>query len=116
MKLIIAGTRTLRIAPDLIIKELRDAGWAPTVVISGCAKGPDSDGEFWAWHLGIPIERHPADWKKHGRKAGPIRNRQMAELCDAALVFWDGQSRGTRNLLDELKRLGKPVRVVRKPP
>lgn len=58
-------------------------------------------GERWADAHGIPIERYPADWTKYGRGAGPLRNREMAEKADAALVIWDGVSRGSKSMIRE---------------
>jgi len=51
----------------------------------------------------------PADWDTHGRAAGPIRNKQMAEYGDALLLIWDGESRGSANMKSNMKKLGKPV-------
>src|SRR5690606_7393936 len=73
-------------------------------VVSGCAPGIDSLGIQWAEEKAIPIMRFPADWAKHGRAAGPIRNRQMAEYVGPSgylVCVWDGKSRGTRNMIEE---------------
>ena len=56
---------------------------------------------------------HPADWDKHGKAAGPIRNAEMAEVADALIAFWDGQSRGTANMISLAKSKGLSVAVVR---
>ncbi len=79
------------------------------VIISGGASGADSIGERYAMEHGLEIERYPADWKKYGKSAGPIRNQQMADICDFVICFWDGQSRGTRSMIDCAKKLGKDV-------
>jgi len=113
MKLIIAGSRTLVLSQSRITAELERAGWKPTCIISGCARGPDTAALDWAEDRGIPVERHPADWSRHGKAAGPLRNREMAQAGDALLLFWDGASRGSASMLREMERLGKPVRVVR---
>ncbi len=83
-----------------------------TQVVSGCAKGADTLGEQYAEENGIEIKRFPADWNKHKRAAGPIRNRQMAEYADVLIAVWDGSSRGTKNMIDEMNKLGKPVFVI----
>lgn len=78
-------------------------------VVSGCAPGIDTLGIQWAEEKAIPIMRFPADWAKHGRAAGPIRNRQMAEYVGQSgylVCVWDGKSRGTRNMIEEAKRVG----------
>lgn len=106
MRLVIAGSRQIRAdtADNLVFAAMARWGVTPTVVLSGTATGIDEAGERWAEARGIPIERYPADWKTHGRKAGPLRNRQMAEAADAALVIWDGVSRGSKNMLSEAKK------------
>ncbi|MBE6562618.1 MAG: DUF2493 domain-containing protein [Ruminococcaceae bacterium] len=81
------------------------------VIVSGGASGADLIGERYALEHGLAIERYPADWKKYGRSAGPIRNQQMAKVCDFVICFWDGQSRGTRSMIDCAKKMGKDVYI-----
>ena len=47
------------------------------LLIHGAARGADSLGGEWAAARGVPVQAFPADWKKHGRAAGPKRNQQM---------------------------------------
>lgn len=75
-------------------------------------RGADALGEHWATAHGIPVERFPADWDKHGRAAGPIRNEAMAREGDALVVFWDGESRGSYSMLCEMLERQKPYRVI----
>lgn len=79
-----------------------------TEVVSGCARGVDRAGEIWAADHMIPVKHFPADWNRHGKAAGPIRNGEMAEYADGALLLWDGVSRGTTNMKEHMERLGKP--------
>ncbi len=81
------------------------------VILSGCASGADAIGERYAEENGLEVEKHPADWEKYGRSAGPRRNKQMAEICDYVICFWDGESRGTKSMIDFAKRCNKPVNV-----
>lgn len=83
------------------------------IIVSGHASGADSLGERYAEERGLKVELHPADWNKHGRAAGPIRNAEMAETSDALIAFWDGQSRGTKNMIDLAKSKGLKVAIVR---
>lgn len=50
----------------------------------------------------------PADWDKYGRAAGPIRNKQMLEYIleenPIVAAFWDGKSRGTKNMIDQASK------------
>lgn len=83
------------------------------IIVSGHATGADSLGERYASEKGLSVELHPADWAKHGRAAGPIRNEEMALVADALIAFWDGQSRGTKNMIDTANAKGLKVAIVR---
>ena len=83
------------------------------VIISGEARGADTLGERYAHERGYAVEKYPADWKRDGKAAGPIRNAQMAKVADALIAFWDGNSRGTQNMIDLAKLKPLPFRVVR---
>ena len=82
------------------------------IIVSGHASGADTLGERYAIERGLNCELHPADWNKHGRAAGPIRNAEMAEVADALIAFWDGKSRGTAHMIQAMKRKGKHGKVV----
>lgn len=57
--------------------------------------------------------KHPANWDLHGKAAGPIRNREMAQAgADLCLAFPLGESRGTWNCVNECKKAGIPVKVI----
>ncbi len=81
------------------------------VILSGGCKGADMLGERYAKENGFKVERYNAEWKKYGRRAGPIRNEIMAGLCDYVICFWDGKSRGTKSMIDLAEMKGKPVNI-----
>ena len=81
------------------------------VIVSGTAKGADSLGEQYARERGYTVERFPVDWQQYSKAAGPIRNRQMTDNADALIAFWDGQSKGTQNMIIEGKKKGLVVRI-----
>lgn len=83
-----------------------------SVVLSGCARGADKLGEEWAKNTDIPIKRFPADWERHGRKAGFIRNCDMAREADQLVAFWDGKNKGTAHMIKEAKRRKLKVQVI----
>lgn len=83
------------------------------IIVSGHASGADAMGERYAQERGLACELHPADWAAHGRAAGPIRNAEMADCADALIAFWDGQSRGTANMINLARQKGLVVAVVR---
>ena len=115
-RIIIAGTRTfdnyefLRTSCDNILKSVRRI--YTIVIISGTARGADRLGEQYARERGYEIRQYPADWKKYGKSAGYIRNSLMADNADALIVFWDGQSRGTKNMIETVKKKGLAVKII----
>lgn len=82
------------------------------IIISGTARGADKLGERWANDNDVPVERYPADWENYGKSAGYIRNSEMADVADAVIVFWDGNSNGTRNMIKIAQQKGLPIKVV----
>lgn len=112
MKLIIAGSRRLNCTTQVVDLAFSKSPLpVPTEVVSSGAYGVDIRGEEWAKIMGIPVKVFPADFKKYGKAGGPIRNAQMAKYADALLAIWDGKSRGTRNMITEMRKLNKPVFV-----
>ena len=114
-KVIVAGSRNYtdyeeaRAYIDLCLSRIRTE--YDLVILSGGCRGADRLGERYAAERGYPVIRFPADWDTYGRSAGPIRNREMAEASDYVICFWDGRSRGTRQIIDCAEKLGKPVKI-----
>lgn len=115
-KVIIAGSRGINRIPALRSMY----AWAfcnlrPTEIVSGTARGVDRYGEEFAQMSKIPVARFPADWDKYGKRAGYLRNEQMAEYADELLALWDGESRGTKHMIDIMRKKDKPVFVILHP-
>lgn len=85
------------------------------MVVSGCALGVDTYGIRWAEERGLPVMRYPADWDRHGKSAGILRNIQMAAVADALVALWDGESPGTRHMVQEADKRGLRVYIHRYP-
>lgn len=81
-------------------------------IVSGTCNGADLLGERYGLENNYPINRFPADWDKFGKRAGPLRNEQMADNTDALVAFWDGKSRGTNDMIENAKKRGLLVRVI----
>jgi hypothetical protein len=114
MKVIIAGSRHMQFADrHLIPYAVKESGFDITEVGCGLAKGADTLGKRWAMlEANIPVVDFPADWGTYGKAAGPIRNSEMRDWADAAIIFiWDG-SRGSMNMLQQMQKVGKPCFVV----
>lgn len=109
MKVAIVGSRDYP-NRDAVREYVRNLP-ADAVVVSGGASGVDSVAEDEASRCGLQTVIYLADWNKHGRAAGPIRNRMIVQEADRVVAFWDGRSRGTKNTIDTARSLGKPLEV-----
>lgn len=115
-KLIVAGGRDftnrelLNVAIKQTIGELPDG--LKVSIVSGMAAGADSLGYEWAMHNNCQVYRHYAEWKKYGRRAGYLRNEEMANQSQGLLAFWDGESKGTQHMIQIARNKNLYVKVV----
>ena len=121
MNIIIAGSRgfkdyqSLKTQCDVIIEGYKSATPCSAgiiKIISGGARGADRLGEKYAHEKGFECLVMPADWDKYGKRAGYLRNAQMAEVADALIAFWDGTSRGTQSMIELARKGGLKITVV----
>lgn len=112
MKTIIAGSREGPTYTDIVVATY-GLEWKITEVVCGMAPGADLLGKLWAEKHGIPVKCFPADWSRYGKRAGPIRNVQMAEYADALIAIWDGKSNGTAHMIREARSRGMLVCIFR---
>lgn len=117
MHIIIAGSRNFN-DYSVVEKELMNyigkfIGKIEMEIISGGASGVDALGERFAKEHHLALKIVPADWKKYGRSAGPQRNEKMARMAGTLVAFWDGKSHGTKNMIDNAKKQGLCIKVVR---
>lgn len=110
MKTIIAGSRNIDLY-SVLEDAVKESGFQITQVVSGGAKGVDRLGETYASKNNIPLTVSLADWEAYGRKAGIVRNQEMAAYADALIAIWDGTSPGTKNMIDEAKKRNLKVFV-----
>lgn len=88
-------------------------------IISGAARGADKLGEQYAKVAGYELSKFPADWDGLGKRAGYVRNAEMAKFAvedgnyGVLIAFWDGKSRGTKHMIDLAEKYGLDVHVVR---
>lgn len=115
-KLLIGGSRDftnhqlmLEVLLDLVHERRlsKDA-----TLICGMARGADMVAHDLFTEFQNPIVEMPADWNTHGKSAGFIRNQEMGQLCDGALLFWDGVSPGTKHMMRYMIQTGKPLYMV----
>lgn len=116
MKLIIAGGRDFHGFKGMWPAESVDLCISKpdlvTEVVCGLANGGDRCGKIWARKNKKPIKPFPADWEQYGKSAGYRRNAEMAEYADCLLAFWDGESKGTKHMIDLAKKAGLTIKVV----
>lgn len=124
MKCIIAGSRTIT-SKEFVHSYLKlfHRKYEFTEIVSGHQTGVKIDGKWlatvdglgekWAKQNNIPLTLFPAQWDKYGKSAGPKRNAEMADYADMAIVFWDGVSRGSLNMIECMEKLGKSCIVVK---
>lgn len=111
MRIIVCGSRRWR-DRDAITSRLFDLP-TDSVVVQGGAQGADRIAKQEAEKLGLLVEEHAAEWGSLGKRAGLIRNTQMAALgADLCIAFWDGNSTGTAHMMDEARKRGIPVEVI----
>ena len=82
-------------------------------IVCGEARGADRLGRRFAVDHGIEVISMPADWDQYGKKAGYLRNEQMAKISTHAIGFWDGQSKGTKHMIDLCARWNVNTWVIR---
>lgn len=111
----IAGSRYLNPPHRLISELIQMMGLDKSMikeVICGAARGVDNEGAHWAKLHSIPVRYFQAEWDLHGKKAGPVRNAKMVKEMDQLLLIWDGVSRGSGNMRNQIIRLRKPFYEV----
>jgi hypothetical protein len=81
----------------------------PSVVIhGGCPTGADFFADSWA-RANAEISVFYADWTRHGKAAGPLRNQRMIDegKPDAVLAFDGG--RGTADMVRRARAAGLQI-------
>lgn len=130
MRVIVTGSRDWPTEQGDVIHQALGGVWLLarargeqlTVVHGEAPTGADRIADHWAslnttpWS-GVIVERHPADWTTFGKRAGPIRNQEMAEagaqLCLAFLYEPEGAvSKGTRDMIGHAEVEGIPVFMI----
>jgi hypothetical protein len=123
-RIIIAGSRDmtdydfLEAKMDNILANVKDK-YDITVISGHCVDkdgnpcGADHLGELYANKRGYDLEMYPANFKRYGKPGGPIRNRKMAKLkINAAVVFYNGFSKGSKDMVTVCKEFKIPLREV----
>ncbi len=113
IKIIIAGGRDfddfnkLRQVCDVFLQDQNNIE-----IVSGAYKGADLLGERYAAERNHQIKQFPADWRRYGKSAGLKRNAEMANYADMLIAFWDGESKGTKHMIELATQAGLKVEVI----
>lgn len=118
MKVIIAGSRDFTDEYEVheaffdALNQFKIKDSKDIEIVSGGAKGVDKFGEIIAEAYGFKLTVFKADWKTHGRRAGPLRNIQMGDYADILVAIRKNNSKGTTHMINYMLELGKPVFVT----
>jgi hypothetical protein len=80
-------------------------------IVSGAANGADKLGEKFAKFMGYEVKQFPANWDVYGKRAGLVRNEEMAQYADSLIAFWDESSKGTKHMIDLAEKRNLKVKV-----
>lgn len=105
MKIAIIGSRGLSVNIEDFVTVM------PEEIISGGAKGIDSDAAKFALSHGIKLTEIRPNYDKYGIGAPHIRNREIVSLADKVIALWDGKSKGTESTIKYARKMGKPIEV-----
>src|SRR4051812_36748351 len=109
MRILVCGSRDYNDPRKVVSILMRYQDEKPTIV-HGAARGADACAALACRVLGLEEERHPADWKRYHKAAGPIRNKEMLDTgIDLVLAFWDGKSSGTKDMMAISRKAGVEV-------
>jgi len=82
-------------------------------IVSGGAKGADLLGKKYAIENNLEYIEYLPDWKRFGKSAGVIRNKDIINTANIVIAFWDGVSKGTKNSIDIANKQNKKILVVK---
>ena len=112
MKVLVCGGRDFN-NPDWLsctLGELsRGAGW--TTIIEGGARGADRQAREWALANNLDVQTFDAEWHRHGKRAGPIRNQRMLEEGQPDLIVAFPGGHGTADMVRRARQAGIEVHV-----
>ena len=108
MKVAVIGSRNLYVDP--LEKYLPED---VTEIVSGGAKGIDTCARKYAIEHHIKLTEFLPEYYKYGKVAPLRRNLQIIEYADVVIAFWDGQSKGTKYVIDNCKKRNIPIRVYK---
>lgn len=117
MRILVTGSRTWTDYKAIEDALCRQDDWPSevTIVHGDCPSGADAIANRIALRVGWTVERHPADWKRYGKRAGYIRNAEMVKLgADVCLAFIKDGSKGATMCAELAEKAGIPTERIPK--
>lgn len=108
MKVAVVGSRNRTISPTELANYLPDN---TDCIVSGGARGIDRCAALYAHTRGVRLIEILPDYPRYGHSAPIRRNGEIVELADYVLIFWDGTSPGSRNVIQRCRDTGTPYRI-----
>ena len=106
MRFAIVGSRSLW------VKNIEDYLFECDEIISGGAKGIDMCAAEYARVNAVNLTVILPNYKRYGKAAPIIRNKEIVELCDIVIAFWDGCSKGTLSVIKYAQKIRKPYKLI----
>ena len=107
---------------DHFLRDRVAEGWTIVIIHGNCRRiDPETKAELptadqlarqYAYDRGYDQVPFTAQWTKFGKRAGPLRNAEMAEYGHVLIAFWNKKSDGTKNMITLARLKGLPIRQV----
>lgn len=106
MKVAIIGSRNLKVnnIGEYLPKDV-------TEIVSGGAKGIDTCAKIYALKNNIKLTEFLPEYEKYGKRAPLIRNLEIIDYADEVIAFWDGESHGTKYVIDNCRNRSKNIKI-----
>ena len=106
MKVAIIGSRNLKVnnIGEYLPKDV-------TEIVSGGAKGIDTCVKIYALKNNIKLTEFLPEYEKYGKRAPLIRNLEIIDYADEVIAFWDGESHGTKYVIDNCRNRSKKIKI-----
>lgn len=106
MRIAVVGSR------DITVTDIEKYVLGCDEIVSGGARGVDACAAEYARYNGIKLTEFLPDYKRYGRAAPIVRNREIVDYADLVVAFWNGRSKGTLSVIKYAEKVGKECRVI----
>ncbi len=108
MKIAIVGSRKIKLT-EKDIAEFISVG---DEIISGGAKGVDSNAAKYAKKYGLKLTEFLPEYELYGHAAPILRNKKIVDFADKVIVFWDGSSKGSLSVIKYAQKIQKSCQII----